>query len=291
MKCGGLMTSKEDEPIFTSSCELSGNTIYCSIQTELKNVEFAFYIEINGVRKEQFWYAKQHKIEYHSDEEFIHTFTVYFFIRDSTGKITSEIIAKRSHWSLCDGVLSSAELLTGKNSNILEFGSGNGSRILSEHSNVYSVEHDVKFVNMFENVNYIHAPLVNIKPINGFNEMKWYDIGCIKRLIPKNIDLIIVDGPPEKYGRSGLLNHLDMFSENTIWIIDDVLREKDQKLANNIAFHFSMIQYRFWNYSILSLKPIPSEIIETFRDKAKKVAALESPKYIQQYYVSNQKLD
>ena len=43
-----------------------------------------------------------------------------------------------------------------------------------------------------------------------------------------------------------------MFGKNTIWIVDDVLRQKDQTLANYIALKLRFIQYRFWNFSIIT---------------------------------------
>ena len=36
-------------------------------------------------------------------------------------------------------------------------------------------------------------------------------IKVIEQNLPAKIDIIIVDGPPEKYGRSGILNNLDLF--------------------------------------------------------------------------------
>ena len=116
----------------------------------------------------------------------------------------------------------------------------------------YTVEHDERFLDIHESVNYIHAPLKEIEPLSDFDEIKWYDVEIIRANLPDKIDLILVDGPPEKYGRSGLLHHLEMLDKNCIWIIDDVLREKDQKLANYIALKLRLIQYRFWNFSILS---------------------------------------
>ena len=96
--------------------------------------------------------------------------------------------------------------------------------------------------------------------------------------------MILVDGPPEKYGRSGLLHHLDMFDENCIWIIDDVLREKDQKIANYIAFKFDYIQYRFWNFSILSKSSLSGDILDTIQNAAIKSKYGMSKNYVSLYY-------
>ena len=105
----------------------------------------------------------------------------------------------------------------------MELGSGIGSKTLAEICTVYSVEHDERFLDIYESVNYIHAPLIDTEPLLDFNETKWYDIEIIRVNLPNKIDLILVDGPPEKYGRSGILHHLEMLDRNCIWIIDDVL--------------------------------------------------------------------
>jgi len=112
---------------------------------------------------------------------------------------------------------------------ILEFGSGFGSGELSKYYNVYSIEHDMKWINKY-NTNYIYAPLKSIKEDNSIN---WYDVDIIKNKIPKNYDLILVDGPPKNSskngnGRMGFYYNLHLFSlNNKIIIFDDVERKND----------------------------------------------------------------
>ena len=74
-----------------------------------------------------------------------------------------------------------------KKSIILEFGSGMGSKTLAEICAVYSIEHDERFLDIHESVNYIHAPLKEIEPLSDFDEIKWYDIEKIRANLPKKL--------------------------------------------------------------------------------------------------------
>jgi hypothetical protein len=274
----------EEYGIFEPSCEMVGKTIYCSIDTDIENSEFAFYVNLNEERKATFWYTDNHSIEYSCGEQIIYNFEIVFFIRISGEKIISKSIKKKTSWSICDGVLEAVRNLVDEKSVILELGSGMGSRSLAEICTIFSVEHDERFLDIHQSVNYIHAPLTDIEPLSEFNENKWYDSEAIRKNLPEKIDLVLVDGPPEKYGRSGLLHHLDMFDENCIWIIDDVLREKDQKLANYISFEFDYIQYRFWNFSILSKSSLSGDILDTIKNAAMNSKYSMSKNYVSLYY-------
>jgi len=111
------------------------------------------------------------------------------------------------------------------NSTILEFGSGYGTIELSKYYNIYSVEHDSKWLNLSKNVNYIYAPI----------KKGWYDINMLKQNIPNNYDLIIIDGPPKKIGRIGFYNNINLFKTNIPIIVDDTHRSKDLELLKNIS--------------------------------------------------------
>ena len=276
----------EEYGIFEPSCEMVGKTIYCSIDTDIENSEFAFYVNLNEERKATFWYTDNHSIEYSCGEQIIYNFEIVFFIRISGEKIISKSIKKKSSWAIGEGILEAVQNLLTKESNILELGSGIGSKSLAEICIVHSVEHDSRFLNIHDSVNYIHSPIVEIKPFSEFGETKSYDFQIISKNLPKNIDMVIVDGPPENYGRSGLLNHLEIFNENCIWIVDDVLRTKDQKLANYIALHFKLIQYRFWNFSILIKNPIDNKTLQKINSKSLEELNSKSETYMKNYYPS-----
>lgn len=112
-----------------------------------------------------------------------------------------------------------------KKSTILELGSGYSSEILSLDYNVYSIENDPNFLNCCDRVHYIYAPIVNA----------WYDVDVLKRQLPIQYDVIIVDGPKGSIGRSGFFKHLNLFDSNALIIFDDVNRSEEYKLMQNCA--------------------------------------------------------
>jgi len=268
----------------STTCEIDETSICCSIITELPNCEFAFYFDINGERRENSWYSDNPSATYVFGDETVYFVLVTFFVREADGTIHYESVKKRTHWSYCDGILSAVELLTDENSTILEFGSGYGSNEIGKTRKIFSVEHDDRFVDIFPNVDYIYAPLKR-KTILGSNvEADWYDTEAVISSLPEKTDLILVDGPPAKVGRMGIISVLDNFSDNAVWIIDDVLRTEDQKLANGICMKNSLIQYRFWNFSILSRRPIHSEIIQQIHEVSLQVLSNTSKSYLSTYY-------
>ena len=276
----------EEYDRFEPSCEMIGKTIYCSIDTDIGNSEFAFYVNLNGERKATFWYTDRPSIEYSCGDDIIYDYEIVFFIRTNGEKIISKSIKKKTSWSIGEGILEAVKNLLTKESNILELGSGIGSKSLAEICNVYSVEHDSRFLNIHDSVNYINSPLVEIKPFGEFGDTKSYNFNMIDNDLLKTIDMVIVDGPPENYGRSGLLHNLEMFNDNCIWIVDDVLRTKDQKLANYIALHFRLIQFRFWNFSILIKNPIEHEMLQKINSKSLEELNSKSETYMKNYYPS-----
>ena len=114
-----------------------------------------------------------------------------------------------------------------ENSVILELGSGSGTKELVKKYKVYSVEHNEEWVGFEPKSNYIFSPLVN----------GWYDIKILKKRIPKEYDLLIIDGPPGIL-RENILKHLSLFKKNTVIIVDDTNRELDNKVSKKIAKKF-----------------------------------------------------
>ncbi len=62
-------------------------------------------------------------------------------------------------------------------SSIIELGSGRASAELAKIWEVYSIEHDEKWVGHFESVRYIQADICN----------GWYDIESLKKISQKNM--------------------------------------------------------------------------------------------------------
>lgn len=125
-----------------------------------------------------------------------------------------------------------------KGSTMLELGSGYGTKKLSEHFNMYSIENYEKFCGLFESY-YIHAPIkyyddVYTKP-NLPNQKGWYDSYYFEGELPKEYDVILVDGPNGNYGRGGFLKHLDLFKSDVPIIFDDINREPERLLMEEVA--------------------------------------------------------
>jgi len=107
-----------------------------------------------------------------------------------------------------------------RDSNILEFGSGIGTSRLSEHFNMTSIEHDTKFVGLYDS-EYIHAPIKN----------GWYDVSKLESVLGKKFDLILVDGPTGIIGRDGWIRNMNLFKlDDTIIIMDDLNRNKELEI-------------------------------------------------------------
>lgn len=128
-------------------------------------------------------------------------------------------------------------------STILELGSGNGTIELAKYYNVISIEHNEKYLNLCKNNTYIYAPLVD----------DFYDIQILKKNLPKNYDLLLIDGPPgQKGARLNFLKYLELFNLNVIIIIDDINREPELKLINELSKHLnkSYTEYQYKKKSI-----------------------------------------
>jgi len=116
---------------------------------------------------------------------------------------------------------------------ILEFGSGWGTGQLIKNFKVFSVEDNTDFLNIYD-TNYIHAPIVKVKNNLFPKDKGWYDTEVLKKSLPKDYNLILVDGPWGHIGRGGFAKYLDLFREDVPIIIDDVQRENEMALTKFI---------------------------------------------------------
>lgn len=133
-------------------------------------------------------------------------------------EVTPGIFGRHSIAEECFRVI---EELLPKNKIVLELGSGRTTKILTELWTVYSVEHNSRWAYNAPNSTYIRANLVN----------GWYDVKVLKEKLPKEYDLLLIDGPPGD-DRKHFFDHIDLFKTDIIWIIDDAVRES--KLVKNI---------------------------------------------------------
>ena len=109
-----------------------------------------------------------------------------------------------------------------KDKTILELGSGEVSGLLSLDYKVYSVEHDPKYIDKYQ-TNYIPTPIIN----------GWYDLDPGD--LPVFYDLLLIDGPPERIGRCGILDSLGLFDLSKPVIVDDTHRRTEQRIASVFA--------------------------------------------------------
>ena len=107
---------------------------------------------------------------------------------------------------------------------VLELGSGEVTKKLSEHYTVYSVEEDA---DRAVGDNCIVAPIKD----------GWYDADVIREWMPSAYDLILVDGPVtnDTASRCGFVDNLAMFDLSVPIVFDDVNRPGDDMAMQLIA--------------------------------------------------------
>jgi hypothetical protein len=114
-------------------------------------------------------------------------------------------------------------------STIVELGSGDGTAYLTQHFTVHSVEHDPAWIGRAPDARYIPASIVR------YDNFQWYDAQIVRRLLPSSYDLLLVDGPPGRIGREGLLHHFDLFRHDVPVLIDDCNRPSEYALLLALA--------------------------------------------------------
>ena len=119
-----------------------------------------------------------------------------------------------------------------KGKTILELGSGTGTVELTKHWEVYSIEHDKKWLGYAKKSNYIYAPITSYGKKKQYN---WYNREIIKKKIPAKYDLLLVDGPKRRIGREGFLRNIGLFKMDIPIIIDDTHRKEYVKICEYIV--------------------------------------------------------
>lgn len=118
-------------------------------------------------------------------------------------------------------------------SNFVELGAGKVStRELSKIFNLYSIEQDKRYCDIYSQANYIHAAIKN----------GWYDTEVLKSSLPRLVSAILVDGPSGSGNRDGLLQNIEIFdlTDDVIIIFHDTYRENEHRLAHEIASKLGM---------------------------------------------------
>jgi hypothetical protein len=111
-------------------------------------------------------------------------------------------------------------------SNILELGSGSGTIELSYFYKMFSIEHNQKYLNKAKNATYLHTDIIN----------EFYDLEKIKHKLPKQYELLLIDGPPKSISnRFKFLDFINFFNLKTNILVDDTNREEEQELLFKIS--------------------------------------------------------
>ena len=129
-------------------------------------------------------------------------------------------------------------------STILELGSGTATVELCKFYNVYSIEHDRKWLNK-SNSNYIHAPIISYNDKHG--KYRWYDVRVLKEKLPKSYDLLLIDGPPGTIGRIPFLYNLELFNWSVPILVDDTSRPDELFLCNQLKTILN--KEEIWNFN------------------------------------------
>ena len=140
-------------------------------------------------------------------------------------------------WSISPELFEKIREIVPEKSTILELGSGTGTIELCKYYSMISIEHDFRFQNLAP-AYYIMAPITPFrKACAVFPEDKgWYDRDILKAQLPGlKYDAILVDGPPNLYGRGGFAKWLDLFNTNVPIFVDDVERTRDRRMIGRVS--------------------------------------------------------
>ena len=116
-------------------------------------------------------------------------------------------------------------------STILEIGSGNSTKILSQFYKMISIESNIEWMNKY-NSDYIYVPSKKYTS-ELFGETTWLDVDSLKSSLDgKKYNLLIVDAG---FDRIGIYDNLDLFNTNVPIIFDDTMCDAYLKCANLTA--------------------------------------------------------
>ncbi len=153
------------------------------------------------------------------------------------------------------------EISFNKPQQIFEIGSGSSTVISSlflkkmNSGKIVSIDHDGKYYDynkkeleiygVSDIAELYHAPLKEYK-ING-DKYRWYNLENVS--IPKNIDLLVIDGPPFKLNRLARYPALSLLyknlSDNAVIILDDANRKDESSIVEKWMKEYPELKAEF----------------------------------------------
>ena len=171
-------------------------------------------------------------------KRFVFLFNFVLFCLSGTSFLNANLEQGFGAWAIGEDLYKFILSNVKEGETIVELGSGYSTKILSDHFQVYTVEHDKKFLKKNQKymdsgkypVHFILAPIVSLE--NGRN---WYNPNILKKSLPKKSSLVLVDGPFGRIGRYSFHDYLQLFSNTDFIIFDDANRSKEKILIEAVS--------------------------------------------------------
>lgn len=181
------------------------------------------------------------------------------------------------------GIRSAIVQLVRDGATIVELGNGFGSENMVTKYAIWSVVDDKNIIQTNTTVRYIHAPIV---PLSD-KITHWYDPTVLSELLPKEYDLIIINGPRGSYGKIGVLSHLELFRTDVPIIINNTIREHEAGISRELAFKLNRPLYVFWNFSIIAPNLLTRLQVATIQREATRALEKIDEVYSEKYFFSS----
>ena len=83
---------------FTTELDVSSNYIHCQIFCENKNVDYAFYLVVDGVTAVKQWYKSEPECFFRLEYDRTKEHSIVFFVRDLQGNIVKKTEKINQHY-------------------------------------------------------------------------------------------------------------------------------------------------------------------------------------------------